>query len=236
VVWVDPALPSGPGLVHRVLASKALGHDVGYVVWTPADYEPGRRYPVVYFLHGVTGTESADAAEFSSQVAAGIASGAIPPVIVVFPNGGLSGYRREVERMIVHELVPLIDRTYPTLARGESRGVVGFSMGGAGAIWLAVAHPRLFAVAASWAGGDRGDIARMFAKNASTLARRHFAMLLVNGEKDHPNGFRELVTRCKRARVQCTTTTLPDVGHDLQAYYARSFLPLMTFLGDHLRR
>ena len=37
VSWVNPDLPNGAGLTHRVLASKAMGHDVGYVVWTPAD-------------------------------------------------------------------------------------------------------------------------------------------------------------------------------------------------------
>jgi enterochelin esterase-like enzyme len=236
VVWVDPDVPSGPGLLHRVLASKALGHDVGYVVWTPRGYEATKRYPVLYFLHGVTGTESADAAGFSAQVAAGIASGALPPVMVVFPNGGLSGYRDNVETMIVDELVPLIDRDYRTLARAESRAVVGFSMGGAGAIWLATAHPGLFGAAASWAGADHGDIERMLAQNAPTLAKRPFAMLLVNGENDRPDGFRELVATCRRFRVSCTTTTLPGVGHDLGAYYAESARQVMIFLGRHLKR
>ena len=33
----------------------------------------------------------------------------IPPVIVVFPNGGQSGYRGTVDKMIVEELIPLIE-------------------------------------------------------------------------------------------------------------------------------
>ena len=126
--------PAGPGLEHHVLHSAALGWDVGYVVWKPANYDPARKYPVIYFLHGANGTESADAAGFSGWVAKGIEKGMLPPVLVVFPNGGMSGYRGAVEKMIVGELVPLIDRTYPTLARPESRAVVGFSMGGAIAI------------------------------------------------------------------------------------------------------
>jgi pimeloyl-ACP methyl ester carboxylesterase len=191
---------------------------------------------VVFFLHGVTGTESADAAGFSSHVARGIAAGAIPPVLVVFPNGGLSGYRGKVEEMIVDELVPLIDRTYPTLARAESRAVVGFSMGGSGAIWLAVAHPGLFAAAVSWAGSDDCELERLLAKNAPGLAKRGFGMLLVNGEKDNPDGFRDLLATCRRFGVRCTTTRLPGVAHDLGAYYAQSSQQVMAFLGEHLKR
>ena len=67
ISWVNPKLPAGPGLSHHVLASKALGHDVGYVVWLPSGYEDkaDQRYPVIYFLHGAGGNESADAAGFS---------------------------------------------------------------------------------------------------------------------------------------------------------------------------
>ena len=93
------------------------------------------------FSTAANGTESADAAGFSGWVAKGIEKGMLPPVLVVFPNGGMSGYRGAVEKMIVEELIPLIDRTYPTLARPESRAVVGFSMGGAGGVRLAGVAP-----------------------------------------------------------------------------------------------
>ncbi len=33
-----------------MLHSAALGWDVGYVVWKPANYDPTRKYPVIYFL------------------------------------------------------------------------------------------------------------------------------------------------------------------------------------------
>ena len=64
ISWVNPKLPPGPGLSHHVLESKAMGHDVGYVVWVPPDYDAkaDRRYPVIYFLHGAGGNESSDSA------------------------------------------------------------------------------------------------------------------------------------------------------------------------------
>ena len=93
-----------------MLASKAMGHDVGYVVWTPADYDASgdTRYPVIYFLHGAGGSEASDAHGFSSMVAAGIHRGVLPPALCVFPNGGMSGYRGEAELMIIDELIPLM--------------------------------------------------------------------------------------------------------------------------------
>ena len=158
VSWVNPKLPEGPGLTHHVLASKALGHDVGYVVWQPRDYDAARQYPVIYFLHGSSGTESSDAAGFSGWVAKGIEKGLIPPVIVVFPNGGLSGYRGEVETMIIDELIPLIDQTRPTVGTAAARLIAGFSMGGAGAARLSLLHPTLFAAAASLGGREVTDL------------------------------------------------------------------------------
>lgn len=146
VSWVNPKLPAGPGLKHHVLESEAMGHDVGYVVATPNDYDASgkTRYPVVYFLHGMGGNESADAGGFSGLVRGATRAGKMPPAICVFPNGGRSGYRGEVEQMIVEELIPLIDQTYPTKAEAASRVVAGFSMGGAGSARLSLMHPDLF--------------------------------------------------------------------------------------------
>src|SRR5690606_3933301 len=82
----------------------------------------------------------------------------IPPVICVFPNGGMSGYRNDTrtgiaaETMIIDELVPLVDHRWRTLATREGRVIAGYSMGGGGAVHLALKHPELFSAAASLAG------------------------------------------------------------------------------------
>lgn len=235
VKWVNPQLPAGPGLEHHVLHSAALGWDVGYVVWKPANYDPTRKYPVIYFLHGASGTESADAAGFSGWVAKGIEKGMLPPVLVVFPNGGMSGYRGAVEKMIVEELIPLIDRTCPTLARPESRAVVGFSMGGAGAVRLAVLHPELFTAAASMGGRAGGEVDAAAEKNASALRERKVAFLLINGEKDHPKAFEVLVKTFAAAGVEHSVVILPNLEHNLGLYYEQSFEQLMRFLREHVK-
>ena len=240
VSWVNPDLPGGAGLTHRVLASKAMGHDVGYVVWTPADYDASgeTRYPVVYFLHGMGGNEASDSAGFSSLLARGIREGNVPPVICVFPNGGRSGYRGSVEKMIVEELIPLMDKNYPTKADAKSRAVAGFSMGGAGAVRLSVMHPELFCAAGSWGGGMwRGadSILAAAEKGADRLRDNAYAALLVNGDQDRPDAFELLAQKLSELKIPHEVVVLPDTPHNLGLYYQRAGEKMTRFLGKHLQ-
>ena len=54
------------------------------------------------------------------------------------------------ESYVLKSVVPLVDRTYPTLATREGRLLVGFSKSGWGAYSLWLRHPKLFAAAAAW--------------------------------------------------------------------------------------
>ncbi len=241
VSWVNPRLPEGPGLTHHVLDSQAMGHEVGYVVWTPKDFDASgnTRYPVIYFLHGMGGNESADAGGFSGLLAQGIREGDLPPVICVFPNGGRSGYRGTVEAMIVNELIPLIDNSYPTQAGANNRAVAGFSMGGAGAVQLSVLHPGLFCVAGSWGGGlwrEADALLEAADRNAGLLKSNRFSVLLVNGEKGRPDAFKPLAEKLTRQQIPHEVVILPDTPHNLGLYYQRAGRTMTQFLGKGLRK
>ena len=133
---------------------------------TPVYLPPGYaedsviRYPVVYFLHGFSGSGLAwlNASPFTRNVPqrldALIASGAIPPCIGVFIDGwtalggsqwmnseGIGQYRNYVAR----DLVSWVDRTFRTVAKGSARALVGKSSGGYGALLISRFHPELFA-------------------------------------------------------------------------------------------
>jgi endo-1,4-beta-xylanase len=240
VSWVNPQLPDGPGLAHHVLASKIMNHDVGYVVWTPKDYDDSgtTRYPVIYFLHGMGGNEASDSAGFSELAARGINAGTLQPAICVFPNGGRSGYRGEVEKMIIEELIPLIDKNYPTKAEARSRAVAGFSMGGAGAVRLSMIHPEMFCVAGSWGGGMWRDADTLLAaaeKEAETLKSNHFAVLLINGDQDRPEAFTALADKLILLEIEHLVVILKDTPHNLGLYYQHTGDRMIQFLGDHLK-
>ena len=78
------------------------------------------------------------------------------PVLVVMPSAENAFYLdSEVARMetyLCRELLPWIDGRYPTIASPEARGLTGLSMGGYGALLLALRNPGLFGAAASHSG------------------------------------------------------------------------------------
>jgi enterochelin esterase-like enzyme len=241
VKWVNPEIKEMPGLVHHVLQSKSLGHEVGYVVWTPPGYygEKGKKYPVIYFLHGAGGNESADAASFSGWVKKAIDEGALPPVICVYPNGGMSGYRGEVESMIIDELIPLIDKNFKTKASAKSRALAGFSMGGSGSVYLVMKHPELFCAAASMGGGIRGEneeISREIAEAIPVWKKNKFGCFMVNGDNDRPESFKNFSEILKKEKISHQVLILPDTNHNLGLYYERSVSQLLAFLGKHIKK
>lgn len=130
-------------------------------VYLPPGYGEGdKRYPVVYFLHayGNSGGTWTNASGFSLSVPERldnlIASGAVPPVIGVFPDGWTSlggsqwinsdalGRYRD---FLAKDVVGFTDRTFRTLPKALSRAVVGHSSGGYGALVMGRYHPELFA-------------------------------------------------------------------------------------------
>ena len=226
VKWVNPEIKEMVGLSHCVLKSAAMGFDVGYVVWTPEGYSQntGKRYPVIYFLHGMGGNETSDAAAFSGFVSKAIQDKLLPPVICVFPNGGVSGYRGEVEKMIIDELIPTIDKEYRTIAKGQSRAVTGFSMGGSGSIYFSVMHPGLFCVAGSMGGGFRANEELLKAVENAILVWKNsnYAFCLVNGDNDRPEAFKEFAAILDKHGIENKVMIIADTGHDLGKYYIES--------------
>jgi enterochelin esterase-like enzyme len=148
------------GRVERfVFTSEALKNNAGenanpkVSVYLPPAYETsGKRYPVIYYLHGFTGTDSIYA-QMKSVLDQAIQKQKIRPFILVqadhntlfqgsfYSNSSLIGNYEDFE---AKELVAYIDDHYRTLATKNSRGIGGHSMGGYGAIKLGLLHPDVF--------------------------------------------------------------------------------------------
>ncbi len=153
----------GPGLVQRTYASRGARTFVSYHVLVPAGYDhtenAERRYPVVMWLHGSGGGE-AGLAQVAREFDAAIARGAIPPVLVVFPNGKPQGMwcddvdgASPVETVTLDEVLPQVEAVFRTRTSREGRVAMGFSMGGYGALRFVMARPELFIAACSLGGG-----------------------------------------------------------------------------------
>jgi endo-1,4-beta-xylanase len=152
-VWVNPPKPGQlpAGVTHHTYASQSMKHEVGYCIYLPPDYATsGRRYPVIYNLHGAGGNEL-HSFEEAALLDEGIRAGKLPPMILVLPNGGKSTMYKDSydgkfmgETNIIRELIPHIDATYRTIAAREGRCIEGFSMGGRGSTRLAIKYPDMF--------------------------------------------------------------------------------------------
>ena len=138
--------------------SKLVGATLPYSVVLPAGYSSHAsrkvRYPVVYLLHGFDGHSS------SWLLDKGLTDWATRHrIIFVAPEGNNGWYTDSAtvrtdkyETYIVEELIWEIQRRYRTIAARHGRSVVGFSMGGFGALKFGLKHPKQFIFVASLAG------------------------------------------------------------------------------------
>jgi endo-1,4-beta-xylanase len=149
--WLMPPV-EGPNLHYKTFDSKTAGEKVSYLVYLPPDYEAAveKRYPVVYWLHGIGGSQEGVPA-MAQRLTKAIGDGKTPAMIVVYVNGMIrSSYvdsadgKIPVETVTIKELIPHVDATYRTIASREGRMVEGFSMGGGGAAKWGFKYPDLF--------------------------------------------------------------------------------------------
>ena len=166
-------------LLTLTLRSRAMQGEQKVNVLLPRGFDrSGRtRYPVLYLLHGAGGDYTSWIEEDeAAQALAGMG------VIAVMPDGSgpdKSGTRRNGgysdwfgvepgtpdrafawESYHVRELVPFIDRRFPTRAGPGGRAIAGISMGGTGAMKYAAEFPGTFGYAGSFSGGIDSNVAR----------------------------------------------------------------------------
>lgn len=133
--------------------SKSNGVTRELTVYLPPGYDQsgGRRYPVLYLLHGFANDHHSwhrygRANDILDNL---VAQRTIQPFLVVMPlgyggahvNGDGTGIAPEgsgtfrgdaalYERDLLEDIIPMIDRKYRTIADRKQRAIIGFSMGG----------------------------------------------------------------------------------------------------------
>lgn len=142
----------------RVIASAAGA--LHYEVYLPSTYATsGRRYPVLYFLHGLPA--GPDAYHSFHWVETALDRTGLQAILVL-PQGAHTGdadpeYLDESAghkwaTAIAVQLVRAVDRHYRTIATRSGRGLIGLSAGGYGAMHLAFLHLPQFGAVESWSG------------------------------------------------------------------------------------
>ena len=144
--------------------SKSVGTRRNMQVYTPPNYSPDKKYPVLFLLHGIGGDET----EWTRFAAPNLlmdnllAEGKAVPMILVLPNGRAQKNDRAegnvyaaapafaaFEQDLLKDVIPAIEKRYSVQADREHRGVAGLSMGGGQSLDFGLAHLDTFA----WVGG-----------------------------------------------------------------------------------
>jgi len=139
-----------------VTRSAAMKKDIKAVVITPDTYSKTKQYPVVYLLHGYSGSyvnwpKASAVLESADQY----------DQIVICADGGFSSWYWDspadpsfkYETYVSKELVAWVDANYSTIKSSAGRAIAGLSMGGHGALYLAIKHPDVFGATGSMSGG-----------------------------------------------------------------------------------
>jgi len=151
----------GPNVRVEKIATAALPKPVEVLVVAPPSYasSPGRRYPVLYFLHDGYGDGRTLARRgIAAQVLARMADGRLPEFLIVAPDAPGSWFsdshdgKRRYEEFLTGELPRAIQERYRVLPGKRARGITGISMGGYGAVKTALKHPGLYASVSSLSG------------------------------------------------------------------------------------
>jgi S-formylglutathione hydrolase FrmB len=137
----------------RSLPSKILGRNVAYCALLPPSYdaEKSRRYPVLYFLHGLGENEQVLVNSGGWNLIQDLwEEKRIGEFLIVTPAAGRSFYinsrdgRVRYEDFFIREFLPFIESRYRVQAGRTHRGISGVSMGGYGSLRFGFRYAQLF--------------------------------------------------------------------------------------------
>ena len=149
-----------PQPVDLGLPSTALRDQMGLRVYLPPEYHrTTKRYPVIYFLHGLPASSSAyRSTDFLRRAMSTLGR----PAIVVAVQGARdgepdseyldSGPGHNWETAVATEAVRFVDAHLRTIVSRKGRAIVGVSAGGYGAVLIGLHHLGAFSVIESWSG------------------------------------------------------------------------------------
>lgn len=147
-----PRLTSAVTMQDVMFFSASLQRQMPYRVILPANYSSlGRKLPVLYLLHGGGGGNFRDWTNYSD-----VAQYAANGFILVMPEGNESYYvnsatnpQDRYEDYIVKDFIRDVEQRFPAAQTPDQRAIIGVSMGGFGALVLALKHPDVFAFVGS---------------------------------------------------------------------------------------
>ncbi|WP_125205915.1 alpha/beta hydrolase [Capsulimonas corticalis] len=197
-------------------------------------------FPVYYLLHGLSDDHTAWQRRTSVERYAENL-----PLIIVMPNSGRGFYtdsalnpKDKYETFVTRDLIQRVDTLFRTIPTREGRAIGGLSMGGYGAVKLALKHPDLYSAAVSHSG-----VLAMITHNVQSQEpwAREFADLFGPNAIGGPNDVHTLAEKSDPATrpalwIDCGTEDfLFNQNEEMHAYFQTLGIAheYFTMPGDH---
>ena len=235
---------AGSVIAHALYPSAALRRQGSFYVYEPPGFRAAgaARYPVLYLLHG----NSQKATAFldiglQEELDGLIRAHAIPPLIAVMiqGGGGANNWRNinnQYYESYVLEVQQIADRILPTVPARGARAIAGVSMGGYGAMQLALDNPSRFGVVESWLGFFNG-LEGQLAIDRPEIRRLGLDAFVYGGLEDKiadPSEDAPFAAALRAAGANAHSAVYPG-EHNLETVQAH--LPsMLTFAGRALAR
>ena len=263
----DPnGIPTGR-FVEVHFQSQALGRQDSYMVYEPPGFQRlasrGRRFPVLYLLHGTV----SNALHYINVGRVGVnldellAARRTRPFLIVMPESNDGSFVDDTEwantshgayESAVLDIVHQVDEHWPTIADRSGRAIAGLSMGGYGALNIGLHNLGTFGVIESWSGYFKQSHSGVFANAskaairfnspsvyartiASELGRMPLRVFLYSGRSDRVTRFQPgFAQELRRLGVAVSTAEPPGV-HDWRLW--RAEMPVaLRYAGRWLHR
>ncbi len=203
------------------------------MVYTPAEYEQGKkRYPVLYLQHGMGEDETGWSKQGHMQHIMDnlIAQGKAVPMIVVMESGdvkapfqggpneaGRSAYGASFYKVLLEDLIPMVDRTFRTRADREHRAMAGLSWGGHQTFDVVFTHLDKFAYAGGFSGAIFGlDVNKtydgIFSRPAEVNSKLRYLFLGCGSEENM--GTAKLVDDLRKAGIKVDSYVSAGTHHE----------------------
>lgn len=214
-------LHHGParGSVHHLrFHSPALGQERGYVVYLPPAADPGRRFPVLYLLHGALDWERTwlEKGALAGTLDRARAEGAVGDMIVVMPseNGDLFRGDGRVADYLARDVVGHVDYELPTAPEPRRRALDGLSTGGFTSVVLGASRPHVFGSVGSMSGCHDGRTFETLRAHAGSM-REGGQRYRISWGRDEPHreDCRAVARELERSGVAVEQAEGPG-GHD----------------------
>ncbi|MFA9191410.1 alpha/beta hydrolase-fold protein [Flavobacterium sp. FZUC8N2.13] len=216
-------------------ASKTVSTTRKALVYTTPGFSKNKKYPVLYLLHGIGGDEKEWLNGGTPQIILDnlFAEGKIKPMIVVLPNGRAIKDDRAIgdimapdkvqgfanfERDLLDDLIPFIEKNYPTLTDRDNRAIAGLSMGGGQSLNFGLGNLDKFAWVAGFSSAPNTKMPEVLVPNPEEAKKKLKLLWISCGDKDG------LITYSKRTHDYLLQNNVPHVyylepgGHDFKVW------------------